>query len=275
MVSTKSHLLVVGGTLPLTATVVPENANIKAIGWSSSRPSVARIESGMVVAMGSGSTWIVATTLDGGKTDTCHLTVIPVSCNTNTPGWGESLGEITRGEERQISGNGITQIWSDAVSASACKKETFYSGESDGTSFNADCRSSNIYKGDLFSWCAVVRFQHELCPHPWRVPTMQDFINLDIALGGTGEGRRVSENAVSTELGWYTDVWGGAYGGYCENILGRIAADNRRAYYWSSAETEGNTTTTVRLLRFDEDGLINPQAWTHEHYYGRALRCVR
>jgi len=54
-------------------------------------------------------------------------------------------------------------------------------------SFLIDCRSNPGQKGDLFSWRAVSELKDVLCPYPWRVPTVQDFIDLDIALGGTGE----------------------------------------------------------------------------------------
>jgi uncharacterized protein (TIGR02145 family) len=104
-------------------------------------------------------------------------------CSFQTPKWGDSLGTVgfATSETWKI-GN---QEWSDAVTATACNKTTFDGGEK--TNFNADCRSNPNQKGDLFSWCAVYRFQDQLCPAPWRVPTKKDIIELDIALGGTGK----------------------------------------------------------------------------------------
>ena len=53
--------------------------------------------------------------------------------------------------------------------------------------FHIDCRSNPDFFGDLFSWQAVYELKYELCPYPWRVPSVQDFRDLDIAMGGNGQ----------------------------------------------------------------------------------------
>lgn len=63
----------------LTATVSPAKATEKGVVWTSSDPSVASVAAGYVTILGSGTTTITATTLDGCKTATCEVTVrIPV-----------------------------------------------------------------------------------------------------------------------------------------------------------------------------------------------------
>jgi hypothetical protein len=117
------------------------------------------------------------------------MVVHRTGCNDDVPGWGESLGTVSFVSERIaiISNGTLTQIWSDDVTATNCQKEMFNGGGLH-SNFNADCRSNpnrdrhNKLIGDLFSWCAVHRFQNYLCPYPWRVPTKQDFVNLDIIL---------------------------------------------------------------------------------------------
>ena len=207
-------------------------------------------------------------------------------CNMPTPGWGNSLGSVTRGtQEWAISGNGITQIWSDAVTASACQKTTFNGGyiEYDdewntnviAVNFNADCRSNLGYPGDLFSWYAVVRFQDQLCPAPWRVPTMQDFIDLDIALGGNGNNRDPEISDIATPqfvTDNYITRWGGAFGGSCYSN-GTLWNQGSWANYWSQSQSQFNATLG-RYLRFDTLGYIWPQNWDFK-IYGFSLRCVR
>jgi len=197
-------------------------------------------------------------------------------CNMPTPGWGNSLGSVTRGtQEWAISGNGITQIWSDAVTASACQKTTFDGGYTEygddgsliASNFNADCRSNPDYPGDLFSWCAVARFQDQLCPAPWRVPTMQDFIDLDIALGGNGQDRFATPRFVT---GNYITRLGGAFGGACSSD-GTLWGQGSWGYYWSQSEIEA---TLGRYLNFGTDGTIVLQHWDYKNY-GFTLRCVR
>ncbi len=59
----------------LTATIGPENATNKNIRWSSSNPSIATVENGVVTAIESGTATITVTTEDGGHTATCSVTV--------------------------------------------------------------------------------------------------------------------------------------------------------------------------------------------------------
>ncbi|MCL1875828.1 MAG: Ig-like domain-containing protein [Synergistaceae bacterium] len=67
----------IGETLPLTATVSPDNATNKDVSWSSSNTSVATVNasSGVVTALAAGSADITVTTADGGHTDIWNLTV--------------------------------------------------------------------------------------------------------------------------------------------------------------------------------------------------------
>lgn len=63
-------------TEKLIAIVYPDNAGNKSVTWSSSDPSVASVDSeGNVTAHARGSTAITATSVDGGKTSTCMVTV--------------------------------------------------------------------------------------------------------------------------------------------------------------------------------------------------------
>lgn len=65
-----------GGTLQLSATVVPEDATNKKVMWTSSDLNVATVDqNGKVTAVGSGTCVITVTTEEGGKTDTCTIKV--------------------------------------------------------------------------------------------------------------------------------------------------------------------------------------------------------
>ena len=64
-----------GGTGTLIATVEPSNATNKNVTWSSDNPSVATVNNGVVSAVSEGTATITVTTADGGKTDTCTVTV--------------------------------------------------------------------------------------------------------------------------------------------------------------------------------------------------------
>ncbi len=69
----------VGETLTLVATVSPDNATNTALTWSSSKGSVAVVNNGVVTAKTAGTATITVTTVDGGKTATCVVTVVDES----------------------------------------------------------------------------------------------------------------------------------------------------------------------------------------------------
>ncbi len=65
-----------GGTVQLTASLVPSNATNKTVTWSSSNPAHATVSAnGLVTGVSAGSAVITATTQDGGYTATCNVSV--------------------------------------------------------------------------------------------------------------------------------------------------------------------------------------------------------
>ena len=70
-----STSLYVGDTETLTATVQPGNASNQTVTWSTSDASVATVENGVVRATGRGTATITVTTVDGGFTADCTVTV--------------------------------------------------------------------------------------------------------------------------------------------------------------------------------------------------------
>jgi len=254
-----SATLVIGDTLHLFA-------NVSNVTWSSSTDAISVVD-GMVIADSIGIALITATTEDG-YTATCGIAVVATQrgCNFNTPGWGNYLGTISfhTNQTWTIEGNNISQIWSDAVTATNCRKTTFSGGSSNN--FNADCRSNPNFPGDLFSWCAVVRFADQLCPYPWRVPTTEDFRDLDIAMGGTGSPR-VNLNFVNTN---YIQRWGGRFGGN-SGSRGTLFYQSFWGDYWSQSEM---SAVYGRPLVFGAGGSIIPQSSVTKAH-GLTLRCVR
>ena len=73
--SASSGELTIGGSVTLTATVAPSTATNKAVTWTSTTPTVASVENGVVTALAAGSTTIICTTVDGGFTAMYNLTV--------------------------------------------------------------------------------------------------------------------------------------------------------------------------------------------------------
>ena len=67
------------GVVELKAHVVPSTAGDKSVSWSSSNEAVATVgENGLVTVLAEGEATITVTTVDGGLTDQCKLTVNPI-----------------------------------------------------------------------------------------------------------------------------------------------------------------------------------------------------
>ena len=128
--------LTVGSTSTLTATVKPSNATNKSVTWKSSNIGVATVDSkGKVTAKAAGSTTITVTTVDGGYTATCSVTVKPqqftvtfnanggsVSPSSMTATVGQALGALPTPTRTGhsftgwfTSASGGTQITSNTV----------------------------------------------------------------------------------------------------------------------------------------------------------------
>ncbi|MCL2417096.1 MAG: fibrobacter succinogenes major paralogous domain-containing protein [Bacteroidales bacterium] len=202
------------------------------------------------------------------------MTFSPAFSSSTT--WSTALGNASFATDSTwtISDGRITQIWSDVVQTDMCSNKATFNGNDLRTStFRVDCRSNPTRKGDLFSWQAVYELGRELCPHPWRVPTKQDFLNLDIALGGNGRERwqeTVNGHSWEQQLAWYTGRWGGDVGGLC-NQHGTVLGVGFWGEYWS--QTAASDDFGISLF-FEIGGTINPQNWNLKDH-GLRLRCVR
>ncbi len=69
--------VIVGNKYPIKANVLPVNATNKVVEWTTSDSNIATVENGVVTAKAVGNVTITATTLSGGFTASCEVTVVP------------------------------------------------------------------------------------------------------------------------------------------------------------------------------------------------------
>jgi uncharacterized protein (TIGR02145 family) len=160
-----------------------------------------------------------------------------------------------------------TQIWSDALKKAqpGCS----------GTSNFGEGNVTNAYyyprdNGYWYNWVCVngnsnSANTNSLCPSPWRVPTVWDFIALDQAFGGDGSNRTDNISYISTN---YISTWGGAYNGY---ISGTLVVPGSYGYYWTSTYAGDNGAYS---LQFYTNGSVRPQN-VYGTNRGVQVRCVR
>lgn len=94
--------LTVGSSEQLTATVSPDNAANKNVTWASQNTAAATVDAnGTVTAVSAGTAVITVTTEDGGKTDSCTVTV-------SSNGGGGSSGSDSSSSDSSNSGSGTS-----------------------------------------------------------------------------------------------------------------------------------------------------------------------
>ncbi|MDR2906961.1 MAG: Ig-like domain-containing protein [Bacteroidales bacterium] len=297
----QSPVAFIGDTMQLHVRFFPDNATNTKMRWESSDESIATVdEFGRVIGFITDTVRLKVTTEDGGHTATCLLTVRSANrCNADVPNFGESLGPVSFASdkvwrmERQYRGRWLRQEWSDVVRASNCDKSTFHGGYAPTATlqgnYNADCRSNpnDPDGGHLFSWCAVARYEEQLCPEGWRVPTREDFTTLDTILYGTGANvtpqnyesvNTLVENYFSKEDN--PNSWGANYTGYADRS-DTVVNPTATAVYWAITESNINAGADLSLLRRTDavSGQITtanvaPQHWADKRN-GMAVRCVR
>ena len=81
----------IGATIQLEATVLPEDATNKNVNWKSSNENVCIVSNGKVVAVGYGTSVIIATTIDGGHMATCTIVVAESTGIDNTYSTKEAI----------------------------------------------------------------------------------------------------------------------------------------------------------------------------------------
>jgi len=116
--------LIKGKTETLTATVT--NTNTNTVKWSSANTAVATVDedNGLVTAVDYGTTVITATTVDGGKTATCTVTVVTnVTISLNKTAIGLIAGETETLTKTVTNTDNQTVTWGSANTAVATVDE--------------------------------------------------------------------------------------------------------------------------------------------------------
>jgi len=284
------------------ANMTPANASNTFVDWVSSDTNIIAVATvttstvtARIQARGVGTATITVTARDGSgfsaqRTITVSAdAILPDHCVDHA----FDLGTVSflSNEEWEV-GN---QIWSDVVIATGCvpADTEWISAEHGGgwqanAGFRTHCRQVADTLGHGFSWCAVMRFRDQLCPDGWRVPTMQDFIDLDLELNGIGsaQGGVTANEAARRLTEYYIPEWVGSTSNFMGTFSIMSPQDGfqgigQRSFYWSMSEATSDSQAiglTLQMPNNPAEGtagaLINPQHLNSKGMPG-TLRCVR
>jgi uncharacterized protein (TIGR02145 family)/uncharacterized repeat protein (TIGR02543 family) len=135
--------------------------------------------------------------------------------------------------------------------------------------------------GRLYDWNAAIA----ACPFGWRLPTNEDWENLDLATGGCAVDRRLRTrsgwdisrltfNRGTDEFG-FSAMAGGYYSpcGWAEGFSGIGDTGS----WWSATESVGGANANVRFIygniTYDSHACFHHK--NHPKCYGYSVRCVR
>lgn len=224
----------------LTVSVYPANASIKTVTWSSSNTSVATISSdGLVMANAVGSAIITVTTIDGGVTANCEVTVTPLEPDA------VDLGLSVKWANCNV-GAASLQDYGDYFAWGETKPKNDYSWSNykfrtSGSTYS-DLQFSKYNSLSQFGTVdnkTVLDLEDDAANASWggkwRMPTYDEFRELAdnctwewTTLNGVF-GRKITSNKPG-----YTDKWiflpaGGRWDG------ASIVKAGTRGFYWSSS----------------------------------------
>lgn len=201
----------VGNSKTVSYTIAPSNATVKTATWTSSDPSIATVENGVIYGVSQGTCIITVTSVDGGFKDTINVTVtaIPVSSiEINPAGANMIVGDqITvnatvypvNATDKDIKweildSNGQYPLDGVISLGSDKNKETTVFAENPGTvTLRARATSNNVYKDITIKVRAVYAERIELTP-----------TSLELAKGTPSfiSAKVFPENAVHTNVEW-------------------------------------------------------------------------
>jgi len=121
--------LAVGESETLSATITPSNAADKSVTWKSSNAAVATVSDGVVTGNSVGTATITVTTVDGGKTANCAVTV-----NTGTSASVRKVSFSGPTETVTLSGLSNKSIYLVKVNTSASTVSAANTGSASGSS---------------------------------------------------------------------------------------------------------------------------------------------
>lgn len=232
-VKPSSLSLKVGETAQLTATVTPANADNQNVSWSTSDNSVATVANGLVTAVKEGSATITVTTIDGGKTATCTITV-----NSAIPAYeAVDLGLSVKWANKNL-GAEFPEDAGDYYAWGELETKPVYSWNS--YKF-LTAEGGYISKYTMDAWeAATVDYltlleeeddvAHKILGDKWRLPTPAEWNELH-----NHTNRQNSQNGMYAKASNGNSIFLPYGGMYYSNDGAELYLKGREGFYWTSS----------------------------------------
>ena len=269
--------LSVGATASLVATVLPVNATISSVSWSSSDETIATVStSGVVTAIAVGSAIITVTTADGEKVATCAVTVTEEASDHAYVDMGNGLKWATMNVGASSETDyGDYFAWGETEPKSQYYWDNYKwceGNETTLTKYNTNTSYGtvdNLITLEADDDAATVNWGSS-----WRTPTYDEWIwlieNCTWTWTSDYNGSGVAGRVVTSNIGGYTSnsIFLPAAGFIKEQYY--LIDAGTCGYYWSSSLATGNPNYS-RLVFFNSGGV---QRNLMLRYQGRPIRPI-
>jgi uncharacterized protein (TIGR02145 family) len=177
--------------------------------------------------------------------------------------------------DKGTGGGGSSSYESVVIDGKTWMKKNLNIATADSWCYDNSADSCAKY-GRLYTWNAAMK----VCPGVWRLPTLDDWVALVVAAGGTGfhgsEGP--AGNALKSTSGWDfdgngTDQFGfsalpGGSRSYGSSFVGAGWAGS----WWTATEYPGNFAYNLWMVNDRDDVDVGS---TTEKYIARSVRCIK
>lgn len=186
---------------------------------------------------------------------------------------GNSYQTVQIGNQCWLAEDLRTTLYRNGSSIPNVTEDSDWAGLSTGAwAYYANDDLNSDVVGKLYNWFAV-NDTRGICPTGWKIPSDDDWKNLEIELGMTSdEANNVEWRGTDMNVGENLQ----SAGGFSADLNGSRATNGafsgggRNGSWWSSSETDG-TTVWTRFLYFEFTGVYRSNS---NKSFGLSVRCM-
>ncbi len=243
--------------------------------WSSDDESVATVEDGTITAVGHGVINITATSVEGGHTASCEVTVLQMAGTFTDERDGVTYNWVRIGEKIWMAENLKFFKWINEKTEISLDEPKYYVYGVETPIIDIDAIKSSVnYRtyGVLYNWEAT----QGACPDGWRLPKNGDWTEIINLIGGDLAPQEVAK--LKATGGWNDGGSGSDEFGFRALPGGMLEYEGYmyvgdRSYWWTQTEFQGGDISAYN--KSIQNGSTRLMSFIENKARGLSVRCVK